>query len=229
MLERYATRFDCTEINSSFYRSHRPETWSRWGASVSAGFRFAVKVPRAMTHERKLLGCGDLIAKLVDETAGLGEKLGVFLVQLPPSLRYDEAVADAFFAELAEATDARVACEPRHKSWFEEAADAHLARLEVARVAADPARVPSAAAPGGWRGLSYWRLHGSPVIYRSAYDSAALDHMANRMAHERAAPNAPWCIFDNTASAAATENALDLRERGAALPSAKARGGRRKP
>lgn len=225
MLERYATQLDCTEINSSFYRSHRPETWTRWGSSVPAHFRFAVKAPRAMTHERRLLDCRDLIAQLVDETAGLGEKLAIILIQLPPSLIYEEAVAARFFAALAAATAARIVCEPRHKSWFDEAADAHLARLEVARVAADPARVPAAAEPGGWRGLSYWRLHGSPIVYRSAYDDVALDRIAALMARERGAAHLPWCIFDNTASSAATKNALDLRDRIAGHPSAKARGG----
>ena len=225
MLERYATQLDCTEINSSFYRSHRPETWTRWGSSVPEHFRFAVKAPRAMTHERRLLDCRDLIAQLVDETAGLGEKLAIILIQLPPGLIYEEAVAARFFAALAEAAAARIVCEPRHKSWFDEAADAHLARLEVARVAADPARVPAAAEPGGWRGLSYWRLHGSPIVYRSAYDDVALDRIAALIARERAAAHLPWCIFDNTASSAATKNALDLRDRIAGHPSAKARGG----
>src|ERR1700735_1262435 len=53
-LERYAARFNCTEINSSFYRPHRRTTYERWAHSVPAGFRFAVKLPKAITHERRL-------------------------------------------------------------------------------------------------------------------------------------------------------------------------------
>lgn len=212
-LERYAGRFSCVEVNSSFYRSHRPTTWSRWGSIVPQGFRFAVKVPRTMTHERKLRDCSDLIARLLDETSGLGEKLAVLLVQLPPGLGYQAGVAEDFFLELTAATPARVVCEPRHPSWFEAAPDQLLARLGVARVAADPARVPAAAVPGGWRGLSYWRLHGSPVVYRSPYSAEQLDDYAALLALERSAIEPPWCIFDNTASFAATGDALALCER----------------
>jgi len=217
-LERYAARFSCVEINSSFYRSHRPTTWTRWGSIVPRDFRFAVKVPRAITHERRLRNGGDLIARLLDETSGLGEKLGVLLVQLPPSLAFDPAKAEDFLARLTAATRARVVCEPRHASWFEAGPDRLLARLGVARVAADPAPVPAAAVPGGWRGLSYWRLHGSPVMYRSPYEADRLDTYAALLAHESAAAEPPWCIFDNTAAFAATGDALALGERLAATP-----------
>lgn len=212
-LERYAARFPCVEVNSSFYRSHRPATWTRWDASVPEGFRFAVKVPRTITHERQLRDCSGLIERLLDETAGLGEKLAVLLVQLPPRLDYQSAVAEEFFLELTAATSARVVCEPRHASWFDAAPDEHLERLGIARVAADPAIVPAAGTPGGWRGLSYWRLHGSPVMYRSPYGAARLDHYADLIAHDGAATEPPWCIFDNTASFAATGDALALCER----------------
>lgn len=212
-LERYAARLSCVEINSSFYRSHRPSTWSRWGAIVPKDFRFAVKVPRTITHERGLVDSGDLIARLLDETSGLGEKLAVLLVQLPPKLVYRPEVAESFFHELTAATSARVVCEPRHPSWFDAAPDTLLARLKVARVAADPARVAPAALPGGWRGFSYWRLHGSPEIYRTPYGVERLDHYATLLAHETSAIEPPWCIFDNTASLAALGDALLLDER----------------
>lgn len=212
-LERYAHRLSCAEVNSSFYRSHRPSTWARWGELVPADFRFSVKVPQAITHQRRLRDCGELIGKLVDETAGLGEKLAVFLVQLPPTLVYDADAARSFFEELGGATSASIACEPRHRSWFDPPADELLARLRVARVAADPARVPIAADPGGWRGLAYWRLHGSPQIYRSPYAPRDLDRYAERIVAERSGTEPVWCIFDNTASSAALGNALDLEER----------------
>jgi uncharacterized protein YecE (DUF72 family) len=84
-----------------------------------------------------------------------------------------------------------------------------LITFRVARVAADPAIVPAAARPGGWRGLAYYRLHGSPEIYASAYSKVYLDALAQRIAM-LAAPT--WCIFDNTARGAATANALVLLE-----------------
>src|SRR5829696_9557837 len=88
-LERYAARLPAVEINSSFYRPHRPATYERWAASVPERFRFAVKVPKAITHERRLTDAGDAIARLLEQLAGLGDRLGCLLVQLPPSLGYD--------------------------------------------------------------------------------------------------------------------------------------------
>jgi uncharacterized protein YecE (DUF72 family) len=211
-LERYAARLPCVEINSSFYRSHRPATWTRWGDSVPAEFRFAAKMPRAITHERSLRGCDELVAAWLQEISGLGSKLAVLLVQLPPRLAFDPDTARAFFAPLASATSARIVCEPRHASWFDAGPDTLLDHLKVARVAADPARVPAAAKPGGWRGFAYWRLHGSPVIYRSAYGAARLEACAATIRREAPAGGETWCIFDNTAAMAAIGDAFLLEE-----------------
>lgn len=218
-LERYAARFSCVEVNSSFYRAHRPATWSRWGATVPDDFRFAVKLPRAITHHRGLVNCSELIAQLLDQTSGLGTKLAILLVQLPPKLAYRPEVADAFFRELAAATPARIVCEPRHPSWFEAEPDRLLQALKVARVAADPAPVPAAATPGGWRGLSYWRLHGSPVIYRSPYGAGRLDRYAEQIASEDRQAAPAWCIFDNTAAMAALADAFGMAARLASVES----------
>jgi uncharacterized protein YecE (DUF72 family) len=206
-LERYCARFRCAEINSSFHRPHRTETWRRWGESVPPDFRFSAKLPKEITHKRRLADCSEPLSAALAEMAGLGDRLEVVLVQLPPSLAFERAVAEAFLADLRRRWDRYIACEPRHPSWFEEGADALLDGLRVARVAADPARVPAAAEPGGWRGLAYYRLHGSPAVYRSSYDDGRLEAYAARLAAE-ACP--AWCIFDNTASAAATGDALKL-------------------
>jgi uncharacterized protein YecE (DUF72 family) len=207
-LERYAARFGCAEINSSFHRSHRPDTWRRWAEAVPPGFRFSAKLPKEITHKRRLAGCSEPLDAALAEMAGLGERLDVLLVQLPPSLAFDPAVAAPFLDGLRGCWDRHIALEPRHPSWFEEEPDSLLARLRVARVAADPAKVPQAAEPGGWLGLAYYRLHGSPVVYRSSYDDGRIEAYAARIA---AAPGAAWCIFDNTASGAATGDALELR------------------
>ena len=183
-LQRYAARFPGVEINSSFHRPHRASTWARWAESVPASFRFAVKMPKAISHERRLAGCADLVAAFLDEVGPLGDKLGVLLLQLPPKLAFDAKLAEAFLEPLAAQAGARLACEPRHPSWFEAPAGGLLGRLGVARVAADPAVAPAAARPGGWRGLSYWRLHGSPAMYRSSYDEARLDAYARLIGAE---------------------------------------------
>jgi uncharacterized protein YecE (DUF72 family) len=212
-LERYAARFAGAEINSSFHRSHRTSTWQRWADSVPHDFRFSAKLPKTITHQKKLVDCADLIAAFVEEVAPLGARLAVLLVQLPPKLAFDPALAEDFLADLGRRSAAAIACEPRHPSWFEDEAGALLERLRVARVAADPAVVPAAGEPGGWRGLDYWRLHGSPVMYRSPYGAERLEAYARALEEARAAGRGAWCMFDNTASSAATADALWLAER----------------
>jgi uncharacterized protein YecE (DUF72 family) len=208
-LERYAARLNAVEINSSFYRPHRPATYARWAASVPAGYRFAVKVPREITHRRRLAGATDLLGRFLGEAGELSDKLGPLLVQLPPTLKFDAAVATAFFTSLRDRFGGATVCEPRHPTWFEPAADQILTRCRVARVAADPAVVPAAAEPGGWGGLVYRRLHGSPKVYYSDYTAEYRAALADRMVREAA--TAPvWCIFDNTADGHATVNALDV-------------------
>ena len=207
-LERYAARFAGVEINSSFHRSHRDSIWQRWAEGVPPGFRFSVKAPKTITHVSKLVDCGELVERFLEETRPLGDKLAVILVQLPPKLAFHEALAESFFTLLAERASPKIACEPRHPSWFEDEADALLDRLRVARVAADPAIVPAAASPGGWRGFAYWRLHGSPSMYRSSYDNARLEAYARAIRDAGAAET--WCMFDNTAASQATGNALEL-------------------
>lgn len=209
-LARYATRFDTAEINSSFYRPHRATTYARWAATVPARFRFSVKLPRAITHEARLGGCGPALDAFFDAAGALGDRLGCVLVQLPPSLVFDARLASTFFAMLARRWQGPVACEPRHASWSEERAEAVLCRHQVARVAADPARHGADATPGGHPGFAYWRWHGAPKIYYSDYAPAALDAIA---ASVRAGPKDAWVVFDNTAAGHATSNAAALQSR----------------
>jgi uncharacterized protein YecE (DUF72 family) len=209
-LERYAWRLNAVEINSSFYRPHQHKTYLRWAQATPPDFRFAVKLPKAITHEARLVDCEARLDRFVAEVAGLGDKLGVLLVQLPPSLAFPERVADAFFDALRARTAAAVALEPRHASWFAPDMDAWLAARQIARVTADPAPVEGAGEPGGWRGLAYYRWHGAPRIYYSDYDAAALDALAERLAAEQAQGVPVWCIFDNTALGHALGNALAL-------------------
>lgn len=209
-LSRYARIFTGTEINSSFHRSHRPATWQRWAESVPDDFRFSVKLPKTISHGRKLAECDDLVDAFLGEVSALDGKLAILLLQLPPKLEYDPVLVETFLTRLLSLTPARLVCEPRHPSWFEPGPDALLERLGVARVAADPARVPAAAVPGGWRGLTYFRLHGSPVMYRSSYDDGRLDSYAATIRADLDAGRETWCIFDNTASSAALGDALAL-------------------
>lgn len=206
-LQRYASRFNGVEINSSFYRPHQRKTYERWAESVPEDFRFSVKLPKLMTHERHLVDCEQLLDEFVGQCSGLGDRLGCLLVQLPPSLALDEATAKLFFEALRERATAPVVLEPRHESWAN--AESMLQASHISQAAVDPSRISTDSIPRGIPQLKYWRLHGSPRIYFSAYDEPCLEQLASQLVNAEA--ETAWCIFDNTASGAALGNALALK------------------
>ena len=210
-LARYSARLPAVEINSSFYRPHRPATYRRWAETVPADFRFSVKVPKSFTHEKRLVVDPGDLQSFLDEVAALEDRLRCLLVQLPPSLRFDRDVAARFFTTLSKLSSAAIVCEPRHATWFTAAANSFLESTGIARVAADPAVVPAAAAPGGSLTLLYYRWHGSPRMYYSAYGTAQLAQLATDLAGARDHGQECWCIFDNTAAGAALQNAIALQ------------------
>jgi len=212
-LERYARLLNACEINSSFYRPHKIDTWERWRDSVPADFRFAVKAPRTITHDSEL-NCGsDLLAPFLCQVSILEDRLGPILFQLPPSLQFFAASARRFLAALRERYSGDVVWEARHSSWFANEVDDMLRKYHIAQVAADPPCVPLAAAmPREHSSLVYFRLHGSPRRYYSSYADDFLNRMAAQMA-DSAVNGQVWCIFDNTASGSAIPNAIALREK----------------
>jgi uncharacterized protein YecE (DUF72 family) len=203
-LERYSARLQGVEINSSFYRSHKRVTYERWASSVPADFRFSVKLPRTITQIHRLQNVDGLIDAFWEEANGLGNKLAIVLIQLPPSLRYDGEVAERFFKRV-KTNSFRLACEPRHASWFSSEPELMLRRLQISRVAADPPRADTDGSPGGDDRVAYYRLHGSPKIYYSNYPKERLWDLAGKLRPY------DWCIFDNTAAFHAIENAITLK------------------
>lgn len=207
-LERYAAVLPAVEINTTFYRPHKAAIFERWAAATPADFRFAVKAPRTITHERRLTDAEDLARAFLEQVSPLGDKLGPVLIQLPPSLAFTPEAA-AFVALWPRLHDGLTALEARHATWFTEDVSSRLAAARIARVAADPAVVPQAAMPGGWPGLTYIRLHGSPRMYSSPYSAEQIAAVARTLA-ARAPGTEGWCIFDNTMHGAAAANALAL-------------------
>jgi uncharacterized protein YecE (DUF72 family) len=207
-LERYGRHFNCCEINSSFHRAHAMAQYAKWAAATPEGFQFAVKLPRLLTHELGLRTPRLPFARFLAETAGLGVRRGPLLVQLPPSLAFNARLVSRFFDHVRHRYEGPLVCEPRHPTWFCERAGRALESYKVSRVAADPACAPGAEAPGGWPGIQYFRLHGSPRVYWSRYPSNFIAHLAHVLTTASADV---WCVFDNTAAGAAMENALQLR------------------
>jgi uncharacterized protein YecE (DUF72 family) len=212
VLARYATRFSVVEVNSTFHRAHRPDTYERWEAAVPTSFRFSVKLPKAITHEARLIGSGPAIRRFAEEIAGFGRKLGGVLVQLPPALAFDARVARAFFGHMRRVFDVPIACEPRHASWFGRGAEGLWERHDIARVAADPPKPEGAGTPGDAGGWRYFRLHGAPRMYYSAYDDERLAILSGDLRAYARRNHPAWCIFDNTAHSHAVDNAARLQE-----------------
>lgn len=209
-LQRYARVLRGVEIDTSAYRDHPADRYANWARQTPRGFRFAVKLPQAITHDARLQRARAPLEHFLRSIAGLGSRLGPLVVQLPPSLAFESRTVTRFFALLRERHAGDVACEPRHPSWFEDAkAEALLVRFRIARAAADPAVVPEAAIPGGWPGLAYYRLHGSPRKYWSIYEPQRVADWARGL---RALPRSTraWCVFDNTAASGAAGNALQM-------------------
>src|SRR5690348_9405659 len=115
---RYAEEFDTVEINASFYRVPKPETFDGWRERAPPGFRYAVKANRFLTHLKKLNGCEEETDAFVALARKLGPALGPILYQLPPSLHKDLERLDAFLGRLPK--DIEQVVEFRHSGWYDE-------------------------------------------------------------------------------------------------------------
>lgn len=221
-LERYAQVLNAVEINSTFYKLPQSGTFERWRDSTPASFRFSVKIPGAITHDAGLRAVGRQLTDFLTLVSGLGPKLGALLVQLPPKLEFQPAVARAFVRRLRSAHPGDVVWEPRHPSWFAAPAGELLLEYGMARVDADPPPCPVGDSPTALGRVLYHRLHGSPRMYYSEYSNAQLDALAARFrALMTPSPRRRlrlWCMFDNTAHGAALPNALELISKLRAAP-----------
>lgn len=141
MLPYYAERFTTVEINSTFYQVPRKKTLEAWSRTTPERFRLTLKAPRRITHDAKLRDCGNRVRQLLDAAAVLGSKLGALLFQLPPTLKKDLALFDAFLDTLPPHVCA--AFEFRHASWFDDALYERLRARDLALCIADSEKLSS--------------------------------------------------------------------------------------
>lgn len=139
MLPYYAARFPTVEINYTFYRMPSPRLLEGWAQQTPAVFRFTLKAPRRITHDRKLVDCDELTQTFCATAAALGERLGALLFQLPPTLKKDLPRLDVFLGSLPPRAPA--AFEFRHPSWFEEDVFGRLRERKMALCVADSERL----------------------------------------------------------------------------------------
>ena len=135
MLPYYAERFPTVEINYTFYRTPTEQILDGWNAATPADFRLTLKAPKRITHDARLRDCGDRVRQFLETAATLGPKLGALLFQLPPNLKKDVALFDAFLDAFPPRVDA--AFEFRHVSWLDEEVYSRLRARNLALCVAD--------------------------------------------------------------------------------------------
>lgn len=117
MLHFYGERFKSVEINNTFYRLPKKSVLEAWANEVPADFKFVVKASQRITHFQRLNDCSEILSYLLDVTAGLGDRLGPLLFQLPPNFKKDIPRLREFFTCIP--LERRLAFEFRHESWFD--------------------------------------------------------------------------------------------------------------
>ncbi|MCJ8164456.1 DUF72 domain-containing protein [Pontibacter sp. E15-1] len=216
-LAYYATRFNTTELNSSFYHFTMAKTIAKWLAETPGSFRFAAKMHQEVTHKRRLVDVEEPLEKFMSRFLAMEGRLGPVLIQLPGSLHFDFGVAADFFGMLrTRYPDPVFALEVRHASWFTEEAQNLLREHAITWVILSAGkRFPSLETTT--TDTVYLRLHGDEKLYASAYTDEQLERYA-LMVHDWLLDGREvWVFFNNTIVGNAVLNAERLRELVAAL------------
>lgn len=208
-LVHYSATFNAVEVNGTFYHLLPRSTFEHWRRDTPAGFRFAIKSNRYLTHVKRLAFRRADFARERNAVSALREKLVVVLWQLPAALARDDALLERFTGQLAAWPGTRHAIEFRHPSWFCDATAAQLAQHRVAAVQSDSADWPMWGAVT--TDLVYVRLHGHRQTYASAYGTRSLAAWARRICGWLGEERDVHVYFDNTAFGHAVADALALR------------------
>jgi len=203
----YTQKFPTVEINSSFYHLPRATTIARWASTTPAGFCFAVKASRYITHLLRLRNCAEPLQAFFTLVRGFGNKLGPVLFQLPPGLHRDTDLLAEFLALLP--PDLRVAIEFRHKSWYENSVFALLVSHGVALCLHDMRG--SEAPPEPTAPFVYLRFHGPQQAYTGSYEPSQLARRAAQIGEWAASGRDVYAYFNNDIGGYAVQNAQELR------------------
>ena len=220
-LEFLSAEFPTVEVNSSFYHLPLASTFAKWRAETPERFRFAVKLSRYVTHQKRLESAGENVELFLARARELEEKLGPVLIQLPPSFKYDETRLKAFLADLRHANrtakaHARFALEPRHESWMEEPNALQVRKLltkeRIAIVFPHSRKIPSF--PPADENLTtdfvYVRFHGPSEFAASRYGAARLRPWAKRLLDWQSRGLDCYAYFNNDINGHAIHDARTL-------------------
>lgn len=211
-LSYYATKFDCTEINMSFYHLPKPSTVEQWSKKVPKSFRFCPKMSRYVTHIKRLKETEDSLNKFFDVFEPLKEQCGPVLLQLPPTLKFDQSVVRQFFQLLAKKhSEYTYALEARHESWVDEEAMSLLTEYQIAWVISQSGvGFPYNEAVTAPR--VYLRFHGPGKLFASSYSDTTLQDYAQKIKTWSKKKLDVWAFFNNTMDGIAIQNLRKLDE-----------------
>lgn len=211
-LPYYATQFNATEINSSFYHFTMGKTIDKWITTTPDYFKFAPKLNQEITHTRKFAGIEEPLAKFMSRFMQMGARLGPVLVQIAASFRYDRQLAEHFYQTLRSTYPAQVfALEARHASWFSEESLELLREYEITFVIASAGkRFPKLETTT--TNTVYIRLHGDEKLYTSPYSDEQLERYAFMIKDWWQDDKEIWVFFNNTILGHAVHDARKLRQ-----------------
>ncbi len=208
----YAQHFQCVELNASFYRLPKPTMVAGWVKKTPESFRFAAKLSRLITHQKRLVNCQDALQSYFEVMQFLKPRLGPILIQLPPSLRFNrEVVRDFFHLLRQDFAPYHFALEARNDSWFTPEAQELLQDHHIAWVIADSGgRFPKF--EGVTADFIYLRFHGPERLYASDYPDEQLAEYAQKIVKWLDQGYAVWAFFNNDVGGYAVKNAQTLRQ-----------------
>jgi uncharacterized protein YecE (DUF72 family) len=211
-LPYYATQFNCTEINSSFYHFTMEKTIRKWLDTTPGSFKFAPKLNQEITHNRKFKDVDEPLDKFISRFLLMGDRLGPVLVQIAASFHFDRYAAEDFFRTLRDKYPTQTfALEARHKSWFDEEPLDLLRDYDITFVIASAGkRFPGLEITT--TNTVYLRLHGDEKLYSSPYSDEKLEKYAFMTKDWLLDGKEVWIFFNNTILGNAIFDARKLRQ-----------------
>ncbi|MFF3335999.1 DUF72 domain-containing protein [Streptomyces sp. NPDC002888] len=204
-LEEYSAHFATVEINNAFYRLPSHETFESWRDRVPGDFVVTVKASRYLTHIKRLRDPEEPVHRLMTHAAGLGDRLGPVLLQLPPTLRADAELLDSCLSHFPSGT--RIAVEPRHESWWTPEVRAVLESRGAALCWADVLARPATPL---WRTTDwgYVRFHQGRAQSWPRYGRRSLETWTDRIATAFPRTCDVYTYFNNDPHGAAVADAM---------------------
>ena len=204
----YSSQFNTLELNITFYKFPRLSFLENWYNKSPEHFKFSVKAPRTITHFKKFIETAEMLAQFYAITReGLREKLGCVLFQLPPSLQYSDEFLNILITSLDPSFSNVV--EFRNESWWNDKVYKALAKHKITFCGVSHAKLPDAAICN--TGIAYYRFHGVPVLYKSAYTESKLAEIADQLNACKKVKQA-FIYFNNTWGIAGINNARQMEK-----------------